>query len=397
MTMYAIIGRPGSGKSYEAVRYHIYLALKSGRKVVTNIPLNIEWFVTKIGEEVRELIELKEMSFAYDKNTVRSFSKAEEFTNDTWKNEKGQGALFVVDEAHLVYPTSGRGKQQSNDLLDCLEYFSGHRHYGHDIVLITQHLRKINNHARDMIEIQYLLKKHTALGSDKSYTQFTYDGATGRPNEIDNCIRMYNDEYYGAYKSYTQSEGEVQEAKAADIKPIYKRWGLYVPFIVLIACIYYASSSYNKLTGQTEQQEVTEQVKSSSPSVPREIRGKSKTIKGIHIFGDNNINDLFLLNNITDIYISNTSVRIIDGIEFRYAGFEVVTSNTIKYVGSDLLELNGAKVTISESAYNGAFIAIVIDASGNKYVINEKPYQLYAESKQKTEEKSKSKSDSLFG
>jgi zona occludens toxin len=39
-------GRPGSGKSYEAVVTHILPALQQGRKIVTNIPLNIEWFVS---------------------------------------------------------------------------------------------------------------------------------------------------------------------------------------------------------------------------------------------------------------------------------------------------------------------------------------------------------------
>lgn len=37
-----IEGIPGSGKSYEAVAFHILPALKNGRKVITNLPLEIE-------------------------------------------------------------------------------------------------------------------------------------------------------------------------------------------------------------------------------------------------------------------------------------------------------------------------------------------------------------------
>lgn len=37
--IYAIVGRPRSGKSYESVVYHIIPAIQSGRKVITNIPL----------------------------------------------------------------------------------------------------------------------------------------------------------------------------------------------------------------------------------------------------------------------------------------------------------------------------------------------------------------------
>nr|MBF4348645.1 assembly protein [Vibrio anguillarum] len=42
--IYAIVGRPRSGKSYESVVYHIIPAIKAGRKVVTNVSLNISYF-----------------------------------------------------------------------------------------------------------------------------------------------------------------------------------------------------------------------------------------------------------------------------------------------------------------------------------------------------------------
>ncbi|POB76042.1 zonular occludens toxin domain-containing protein, partial [Vibrio vulnificus] len=40
---------PGSGKSYESVVYHVIPALKDGRKVVTNLPLNLEHFKQVFG------------------------------------------------------------------------------------------------------------------------------------------------------------------------------------------------------------------------------------------------------------------------------------------------------------------------------------------------------------
>ncbi|WP_277869797.1 zonular occludens toxin domain-containing protein, partial [Vibrio sp. 10N.261.52.A1] len=36
-----IYGRPGTGKTYEAVKYHILPNLKLGNKVFTNIPINV--------------------------------------------------------------------------------------------------------------------------------------------------------------------------------------------------------------------------------------------------------------------------------------------------------------------------------------------------------------------
>ncbi|MFN1568607.1 zonular occludens toxin domain-containing protein, partial [Vibrio harveyi] len=53
MAISLLKGKPRSGKSYEAVRYHILPAIQEGRKVVTNIPLNIDEFVKICGSQVK--------------------------------------------------------------------------------------------------------------------------------------------------------------------------------------------------------------------------------------------------------------------------------------------------------------------------------------------------------
>ena len=54
--LYAMIGRPGGGKSYEAVVYHVLPALRKGRKVITNLPLIVEMFAA-LDESFPDLIE----------------------------------------------------------------------------------------------------------------------------------------------------------------------------------------------------------------------------------------------------------------------------------------------------------------------------------------------------
>ncbi|MBF4327676.1 assembly protein, partial [Vibrio anguillarum] len=56
--IYAIVGRPRSGKSYESVVYHIIPAIKAGRKVVTNVSLNISYFQKVFGNDVLKLIKV---------------------------------------------------------------------------------------------------------------------------------------------------------------------------------------------------------------------------------------------------------------------------------------------------------------------------------------------------
>jgi len=50
-----LLGQPGGGKSYEAVAFHILPALAQGRKVITNMPLDLE-HICSIDTSYRALI-----------------------------------------------------------------------------------------------------------------------------------------------------------------------------------------------------------------------------------------------------------------------------------------------------------------------------------------------------
>ncbi|ELA8374250.1 assembly protein [Vibrio alginolyticus] len=212
--IYAIAGRPGGGKTYEAVAYHIIPAIKEGRKVITNITLNIDWFVKIFGEDVRELIKIVDGRLTDFGSTSRPFSQIEDYS-DEWRNEKGQGPLYIVDEAHMSLPSRGLPAA-------ILEWFSIHRHYGVDIILLTQNIRKVHRDIKDMIEVTYRCTKNTAMGSSNSYTKKVQDGCNGEV--VNTSIRSYKSEYFPFYKSHSQSNKHVQEAQAKDIRPFWKRW-----------------------------------------------------------------------------------------------------------------------------------------------------------------------------
>ena len=98
MAIFGIEGKPGSGKSYEAVAYHVIESLKKGRKVITNLPLHLEHFVAVFGQDVvDELIEIRTESKGciqtkfkgkmYTQNDKGApFSSLECFSDD-WRNE----------------------------------------------------------------------------------------------------------------------------------------------------------------------------------------------------------------------------------------------------------------------------------------------------------------------
>lgn len=208
-------GRPGSGKTYEAVVRHILPALKEGRMVVTNIPLKVDWFVMVCGPHVLQLIKLVDGGF-HNYGEKRYFSQAQDFLQyDTWRNENNQGVYFFVDESHLSMPQGGTDKALK-------EYLSMHRHYGHDIMLLTQNFRKVDRDVKDMVQNCYFCTKLSFLGRDEKYVVKVADGVSR--NYITTHQREYDSKYYAAYQSHTKANGSVTEATTADVTKWYQRW-----------------------------------------------------------------------------------------------------------------------------------------------------------------------------
>ncbi|MCG7588124.1 exodeoxyribonuclease V subunit beta, partial [Photobacterium sp. OFAV2-7] len=224
--IYLIQGRPKSGKSYEAVKYHIIPAIKSGRKVITNLPLVVEHFVKIFGAEVRDLIKVVD---SYDTSNFDSgaadfhFSKPEHYM-DEWRDENNKGPLFVVDECHFALP---RGKV----LPEVIKYFTMHGHYGVDILLLTQNVRQTDTNILGLVEVMYRTIKNTALGSTKTYTKKVLDGYRGAV--VNTEQRKYDDKIFPYYKAFTGSQGAVEAAGPSDVKPIWQHWSVIGSVVLL--------------------------------------------------------------------------------------------------------------------------------------------------------------------
>jgi zona occludens toxin len=118
-----IEGIPGSGKSYEAVAFHVLPALQAGRKVITNLPICVEMFAA-IDVEYLKLLEVRTRAQpirgTWDFSRVDDSGNGEAFQlftdghvdpvpaavvpfsrvwdyYSTWKHPKtGQGPLYVA-------------------------------------------------------------------------------------------------------------------------------------------------------------------------------------------------------------------------------------------------------------------------------------------------------------
>lgn len=235
-------GRPGSGKSYEAVIRHIMPALLKHRKVVTNIPLNVDWFCSVVGEHCRDLMVQIEGGF-HNYGGKRYFSDAEHFLRyQDWRNEDNQGVFFVVDECHLCMPrTAGAGEDRVSTQQELKEYLSMHRHYGHDILLLSQNFRKVDRDVVDMIQNCYYTIKKSFLGQDDKYICKVADGVSR--NIVATHEREYEPKYFAAYQSHTKSVGSVTEAKTVDVKPWWQNKffgmaaGLLIALVALLSLL----------------------------------------------------------------------------------------------------------------------------------------------------------------
>lgn len=165
-------GTPGSGKSFHAVS-RIYDMLRYNHiNVIANFPVSVQRvFLTRRGR-VKDFFrrwfpKLKPASgdykpvrchFDYWDNSAFSPEGLSRYCNDhhryilTPDGERiypeGQ-TLIVIDEAQILFNCRDWGNSRRQDWC---KFFSQHRHYGFDIILIAQHERMLDRQIRYLIE-----------------------------------------------------------------------------------------------------------------------------------------------------------------------------------------------------------------------------------------------------
>ncbi|MDN3393301.1 zonular occludens toxin domain-containing protein [Pseudoalteromonas sp. APC 3691] len=255
-----IQGKPGGGKSYEAVVNHIIPTVtQDKRKVVTNLPLNVDKFCEVYGEFCRDLIEIVDGEF-HNYGGKRPFSTKDFFLKyQDWQNEKGQKVYFFVDECHLAMPSTGTEKELT-------EFFSMHRHYGFDIMLITQNFRKVNRDIKDMIQLTYRCIKKAHMGQNHLYILKVHDGVGTSPSTVFSTNeREYDKKYFPFYTSHTKNSESVEEATTKDIKKWYNHWSIWGAAITIPIGLFVMIGA---LSGGESLEEKAKNIKDTQSSQP---------------------------------------------------------------------------------------------------------------------------------
>lgn len=191
------VGTPGSGKSYDAVK-KILFNLKKGRHVYTNIDGMDD---PGHQENIKMMCGLDD--WAFDRQF--HFLKKDEVPQ-FWKIAR-PGSMIVLDEIHKVFNCRD---WQSKKNLDFADWASTHRHYGFDLILITQDMEKVEKQVRSLLEWTYVYRKVNFFGGavQRKYICYSFGGDETRGKPLAQSVKTYETPVFACYKSFATKDAK---------------------------------------------------------------------------------------------------------------------------------------------------------------------------------------------
>lgn len=148
--IYLFSGTPGSGKSLHTAQM-IYWRLKKGKNIIANFDINTSKIPKCKGEFT--YLESDEMTVDYIKDYYYEWEKTHKF-------KEGE-LLLVIDEAQIMFNAR---EWNVNGRKDWLNFFSNHRKYAYDIILVAQFDRMLDRQIRSLVEYEYIHRKVSNYG-----------------------------------------------------------------------------------------------------------------------------------------------------------------------------------------------------------------------------------------
>lgn len=148
--IYLYSGTPGSGKSLHTASV-IYHTLKRGLPVIANFSINLERIKGRKGEFVEKDNSSLNPQFLID--YAKEFFKG--------KPIKEGKLLLIIDECQLMFNAREWNVKGRSDWLS---FFTQHRKYGYDVILVAQFDRMIDRQIRSLIEYEQIHRKVSNFG-----------------------------------------------------------------------------------------------------------------------------------------------------------------------------------------------------------------------------------------
>lgn len=155
-------GTPGSGKSLHCARTIINWS-RLGYPVIGNFTV--------------DLSKYKRADYTYCPNDQMTPKFLTDYSRQRFGNKppKEGSILLVIDECQILY--NARNWQQNNRS-EWLSFFTQHRKFGYDIILIAQFDRMVDRQIRSLIEYEFIHRKMSNFGWQGKILNLFFGGKT---------------------------------------------------------------------------------------------------------------------------------------------------------------------------------------------------------------------------
>jgi zona occludens toxin len=166
MSITLLVGAPGHGKSITLAR-EFHKALRSGKPVVTNLPIRPDWALVMarglvpFGRWRKEAVARRAMDL---ERYVYRTENMEDLLRVRVEGKGESRALIILDEAHrnLNPRTADNGLDENGEpvkkahavarRMKIIQHLSGHRHYGFDVILASQDAANLDIQVKRLYE-----------------------------------------------------------------------------------------------------------------------------------------------------------------------------------------------------------------------------------------------------
>ena len=186
MTIWLYSGTPGSGKSYHATKdIHTKLRKRSKNRVIANFSFKTE-----------------SPNFLYKDNSEITVEFLVDYASIYHKYGVEGQTLVVIDEAGTLFNCRDWGTN-SKKRMDWIKFFSQHRKFGYNFVLIAQFDKMIDKQIRMLIEYETTHMKINNFFFFLPMTAFlAVEHWYGQKMKTGHQVILYNKKIAGMYNSY---------------------------------------------------------------------------------------------------------------------------------------------------------------------------------------------------
>jgi zona occludens toxin (predicted ATPase) len=157
-------GTPGSGKSLHVAK-DIYTKLLKEDWVFANFEINLDYFIPKKRRNPKNTMKgvfIERDNFKLNSKWFMDFAQSYFKRDKKGRIKEGQ-ALLVIDECQLMFNSRD---WNNTGRYEWISFFTQHRKFGYNILLVTQYDRLIDRQMRSLVEYEV---KHRKLSNFKMF------------------------------------------------------------------------------------------------------------------------------------------------------------------------------------------------------------------------------------